>query len=85
MLEALETAKVSLRTWRQFVGWCLLGQWETDKNPRGQGLGQSLWDMSPLCFPTIFHSVFILEGNLQVLCFPCSSFLQEVPDPGKSL
>lgn len=70
------------------MGWCLLGQWETDKDsqkPQGQGLGQSQLDTSPLCSPTFFWNLFNLEGNLQVLCFRRRSFLQEGPDLGKSL
>lgn len=67
------------------VCWARGRQTRAPKNPRGQGLGQSLWDMSLLCSPTIFHSFFILKGNLQVPCFTCSSFLQKVPDLGKSL
>lgn len=69
------------------MSWHLLGQWETDKDSQkslGPGAG-TLWDMSPLCSPTTFHSIFILEGNLQVLCFIRSSFLQKVPDLGKGL
>lgn len=89
MLKALEAAKVSPKVWRlnSWVGVC----WDSGRqakmarNPRGQGLGQSLWDVSLLCSPTLDATAYVIQGNLQVLRIIRGCFLQKIPDLHKSL